>query len=52
MMSNDYTARWLREATKEEYWDLMRKFKPETTWEEFEPVWEEWCALKRSKELH
>jgi hypothetical protein len=39
----------LYEFDKEEWWDVMRRAKPDIAREEFDRVWAEFVALKQKK---
>lgn len=42
----------LQEMTRLEYWDVVRKVRPDLELEEFEAMWLQFCAWKRYKCLH
>lgn len=56
MVSDEYAANFLRNATKEEYFDFVRRLCKISGRQfdeaSFDDDWDEWCALKHYKTLH
>lgn len=42
----------VKDFTKEDWYDLSRKARPDWSEEQFEEYWKEFVEMKRRKELH
>lgn len=38
--------------TKEEFWDIVRAFNPDLSWEEYEEMWDAFQKFKRLKQIN